>query len=57
MSFPWTVGNVVFMMGRSPGLIAHGCEGLTCEKPFSHKMKILYTGEEERDLPARFRRK
>jgi citrate synthase len=56
MGFPWTLGNVIFMIGRGPGLIAHIQEELTTDKPFSHKMRAIYTGREERNLPYHYRK-
>ncbi len=60
MGFDWRLGKGFFIIGRTPGLVAHVFEELTTERPFSKRLneeeETEYTGIEPRELPKDFRK-
>jgi citryl-CoA lyase len=61
MGFDWRLGKGFFIIGRTPGIVAHVYEELTMEKPFSKRLdeekEVEYIGPDKRELPERFKRK
>ena len=61
MGFDWRLGKGFFIIGRTPGLVAHAYEELVMEKPFSKRLdeekEVEYLGPGPRELPDRFRRR
>lgn len=53
MGFDWRLGKGFFIIGRTVGLIAHGFEELTRERPFRRltEEETLYDGVPPRKLP------
>jgi len=61
MGFDYRLGKGFFIIGRTPGLVAHVYEELTTEKPFSKRLneeeEVEYLGEKPRELPEDFKRR
>ncbi len=61
MGFDWRLGKGFFIIGRTPGLVAHAYEELTFEKPFSKRLdeekEVEYFGPQKRELPEEFKRR
>lgn len=53
IGFPWRYARAIFLIARTPGLVAHVDEELERGKPFQfiHPVSENYTGPEERSLP------
>jgi len=61
MGFDWRLGKGFFIIGRTPGVVAHAYEELVFEKPFSKRLdeekEVEYLGPPPRELPPEYKKR